>query len=86
MPPPPTAPDKWTTEPVLVKIYKLILNELRNQMTKAAAAADDDTEEDDDVSDVTWRDVRRNIVLFKTSAVIHPGTSWNYQVNVISKF
>ena len=50
----PTAPDKWTTEPVLVKIYKLILNELRNQMTKAAAAAaDDDTEEDDDVSDVT---------------------------------
>ena len=50
----PTAPDKWTTEPVLVKIYKLILNELRNQMTKAAVAADDDTEEDDDVSDVTF--------------------------------
>ena len=52
--PPTTAPDKWTTEPVLVKIYKLILNELRNQMTKASAAADDDTEEDDDVSDVTF--------------------------------
>lgn len=40
-----TVPDKWTTVPVLVKIYKLIINELRNQVQLKASA---DEEEDDE--------------------------------------
>ena len=42
------APDQWTMIPVLVKIYKLLINELVNQLERnmsTQASADDDDDE-----------------------------------------
>jgi len=40
------APDDWTVVPLLVKVYKLVINELSNQIEKAtstrATAGDED--------------------------------------------
>ena len=50
-------PDQWTMIPVLVKIYKLLINELSNQIENSlstqAAHGDDD---EDEVSIVMWLD------------------------------
>ena len=46
------APDQWTEVPVLVKIYKLLINELSNQIEAALAKqeeeAEDEEEDDED--------------------------------------
>jgi hypothetical protein len=49
------APDQWTTIPVLVKMYKLLINELSNQIESNVASEicdDDDDDEGDDDFDV----------------------------------
>nr|KAG5702234.1 hypothetical protein BaRGS_030589 [Batillaria attramentaria] len=43
-----TAPDQWTTVPVLVKIYKLLINELSNQLEAALAKNEEDENDDDE--------------------------------------
>ena len=47
-----SAPEQWTSIPVLVKIYKLLINELSNQiecnMSTRSTKGDDDN--DDEVS------------------------------------
>ena len=45
-----SAPTQWTRVPVLVKIYKLIVNELSNQMESNIASGLHDEEELVDVS------------------------------------
>nr|XP_034317419.1 importin-9 isoform X7 [Crassostrea gigas]XP_034317420.1 importin-9 isoform X7 [Crassostrea gigas]XP_034317421.1 importin-9 isoform X7 [Crassostrea gigas] len=50
-----TEPVQWTTIPVLVKIYKLLIHELTNQieanMFKAGKEDEDEEEEEDDWED-----------------------------------
>lgn len=48
-----STPDEWTTIPVLVKIYKLLINELSNAIEErlTQAQADDDDDEDDEGDD-----------------------------------
>ncbi|GFR73520.1 importin-9 [Elysia marginata] len=48
-----SSPEEWTTIPVLVKIYKLLINELSNAIEErlTQAQADDDDDEDDDGDD-----------------------------------
>ncbi|XP_005100562.2 importin-9 isoform X2 [Aplysia californica] len=41
------APEQWTTVPALVKIYKLIINELSNAIEETITHNDDDDEEED---------------------------------------
>ncbi len=43
------AQDEWTVIPVVVKIYKLLINELSNQLE--AEAVDDQSEEEDSDSE-----------------------------------
>ncbi|KAK7490568.1 hypothetical protein BaRGS_00018171 [Batillaria attramentaria] len=42
------SPDQWTTVPVLVKIYKLLINELSNQLEAALAKNEEDENDDDE--------------------------------------
>jgi len=42
------APGQWTTIPALVKIYKLIINELSNALEENLSQQDDGNEDDDD--------------------------------------
>ncbi|PVD24404.1 hypothetical protein C0Q70_14886 [Pomacea canaliculata] len=46
-----TNPDQWTMIPVLVKMYKLLINELSNQLEAAIARREEDAEEEDDDDD-----------------------------------
>ncbi|KAK3762793.1 hypothetical protein RRG08_040490 [Elysia crispata] len=48
-----STPEEWTTIPVLVKIYKLLINELSNAIEErlTQTQADDDDDEDDDGDD-----------------------------------
>lgn len=48
-------PDQWTMIPVLVKMYKLLINELSNQLEAAIARREEDAEEEDDDDDVSGR-------------------------------
>ena len=52
------APEQWTEIPALVKMYKLLINELSNQMEASLAKQEDEEEdeeeEDDDDDDVSW--------------------------------
>lgn len=41
--------------PVLVKMYKLLINELSNQLEAAIARREEDAEEEDDDDDVSGR-------------------------------
>ncbi|XP_014669041.1 PREDICTED: importin-9-like [Priapulus caudatus] len=41
------APDRWTVVPILVKMYKLIINELSNQMETNISKSLDDGQDDD---------------------------------------
>jgi hypothetical protein len=48
------APDQWTTVPLLVKIYKLLINELSNQIEQNTASQkvlDDDEDGGEEVVD-----------------------------------
>lgn len=47
-----SAPEQWTSIPVLVKIYKLLINELSNQIecNTSTRGMRGDEDEDDDVS------------------------------------
>lgn len=49
------APEQWTTVPVVVKIYKLLINELSNQLESSMSAQQG--EDDDEVSnqsEISW--------------------------------
>ena len=47
------APDQWTMVPVLVKMYKLIINELSTQIEQATAAARGDLDDGDNEDEVS---------------------------------
>ncbi len=74
------APEEWTSIPVLVKMYKLLINELSNQiesnMSTRGTAGDDD--DDDEVSTIRlWLAISINLSmekLFSTSnQMVCPG-------------
>ena len=48
--PVPAAPEEWTMIPVLVKIYKLLINELSNQMESSLSNQADADEDEDEVN------------------------------------
>ncbi|KAK6177118.1 hypothetical protein SNE40_015285 [Patella caerulea] len=50
-------PDEWTTIPILVKMYKLLINELSNQIETAMSKAEPgDDEDEDDSQENGWED------------------------------
>ena len=47
------APEQWTEIPALVKMYKLLINELSNQIEASLAKQEEEDEDDDDDDDVS---------------------------------
>ncbi|BFZ10398.1 hypothetical protein BsWGS_13436 [Bradybaena similaris] len=56
-----TAPEQWTMVPALVKIYKLLINELSNAIEENITHADDDDEDDDEDDEEEDEDGNENI-------------------------
>ncbi|XP_076333062.1 importin 9 [Tachypleus tridentatus] len=71
------SPDQWTEIPVLVKIYKLLINELSNAMEQTMIQEDDEEEsEDDDFEDIEANQENTNSALSNILSQFAPASDY----------